>query len=97
MALRVTLAYLSNRQGMEGEPSDGKPAVDLRKARRKLSVMSDNALVDGITDIKLDETLSRTAEHGTGLQCVVSSYFGSSKRGYAPYNPRKKNQDALVM
>lgn len=59
--------------------------------------MSDNALVDGITDIKLDETLSRTAEHGTGLQCVVSSYFGSSKRGYAPYNPRKKNQDALVM
>jgi len=27
----------------------------------------------------------------------VNSYGGYSKKGYAPYNPRKKNQDALVM
>lgn len=28
---------------------------------------------------------------------IVNSYGGYSKKGYAPYNPRKKNQDALVM
>jgi serine/threonine protein phosphatase PrpC len=27
----------------------------------------------------------------------VSEYSGVSKKGHAPYNPRKKNQDALVM
>ncbi|CAN0386258.1 unnamed protein product, partial [Discosporangium mesarthrocarpum] len=25
------------------------------------------------------------------------SYAGFSKKGFAPYNPRKKNQDALIM
>lgn len=28
---------------------------------------------------------------------VRCSYAGFSKKGYAPYNPRKRNQDALVM
>jgi hypothetical protein len=28
---------------------------------------------------------------------VVSIYSGYSKKGMAPYNPRKKNQDALIM
>jgi serine/threonine protein phosphatase PrpC len=28
---------------------------------------------------------------------IVNSYGGYSKKGYAPYNPRKRNQDALVM
>jgi serine/threonine protein phosphatase PrpC len=27
----------------------------------------------------------------------VNSYGGYSKKGYAPYNPKKKNQDALIM
>lgn len=78
-------------------PDEPQQAVDLRKARRKLSVMSDNLLVDGISDIRLDETFSRSAQHGTELACAVSSYAGSSKKGFAPYNNRKKNQDALIM
>jgi serine/threonine protein phosphatase PrpC len=28
---------------------------------------------------------------------IVNSYGGYSKKGYAPYNPKKRNQDALVM
>lgn len=28
---------------------------------------------------------------------TFESYAGYSKKGYAPYNPRKRNQDALVM
>jgi serine/threonine protein phosphatase PrpC len=31
------------------------------------------------------------------VQCAVSEYSGVSKKGHAPYNPRKKNQDALIM
>ena len=27
----------------------------------------------------------------------MTDYSGSSKKGYAPYNPRKKNQDAFIM
>jgi len=27
----------------------------------------------------------------------VSQYAGATKKGHAPYNPRKKNQDALIM
>jgi len=37
---------------------------------------------------------------GTGASpggFIVNSYGGYSKKGYAPYNPKKKNQDALVM
>lgn len=28
---------------------------------------------------------------------IINSYGGYSKKGYAPYNPKKKNQDALIM
>lgn len=31
------------------------------------------------------------------VRCAVTDYFGVSKKGHAPYNPRKKNQDALIM
>lgn len=33
----------------------------------------------------------------TAVRCAVTEYSGVSKKGHAPYNPRKKNQDALVM
>jgi serine/threonine protein phosphatase PrpC len=33
----------------------------------------------------------------SSVRCAVTEYSGVSKKGHAPYNPRKKNQDALVM
>lgn len=33
----------------------------------------------------------------TSVQCAVTEYSGVSKKGHAPYNPRKKNQDAIIM
>ena len=33
----------------------------------------------------------------TRSQSAVTEYSGVSKKGHAPYNPRKKNQDALIM
>jgi len=69
----------------------------LRKARRKLSVVSENVLVDGIQDIHLDETLNIGGDKGSVLPCLVSAYAGKSQKGFAPYHSRKKNQDALIM
>jgi hypothetical protein len=39
-------------------------------------------------------TIKNNAPSG---EFIVNSYGGYSKKGYAPYNPKKKNQDALVM
>lgn len=33
----------------------------------------------------------------SAVRCAVTEYSGVSKKGHAPYNPRKKNQDALIM
>ena len=53
--------------------------------------------VDGIADIELDDALTRNAEKGTGVACVVNSYAGATRKGYAPYNLSKKNQDSIIM
>ena len=66
----------------------------LRGARRRLSVVSDNKLVEGVAhlgDVGDREVRSKRTEH------VINMYAGVCKKGYAPYNPRKKNQDAILM
>lgn len=72
--------------------------------------MSDNKLIEGVENITLEGTEEPTATATTsttstaskgsdsgGGGFIVNSYGGFSKKGYAPYNPKKKNQDALVM
>ena len=73
--------------------SASQDAAGLGGARRRLSVMSDNTLIEGVDGISMDEKGSSEGKSGT----VIREYSGVSKKGYAPYNPRKKNQDALVM
>eukprot|EP01039_Chlorochromonas_danica_P008557 gene8557-9430_t len=68
---------------------------DLKQARRRLSVMSDNKLVEGFDNVNLDAEEDVVANNSNGF--IVNSYGGYSKKGYAPYNPKKKNQDALIM
>lgn len=36
-------------------------------------------------------------KYQAAVRCAVTEYSGVSKKGHAPYNPRKKNQDALIM
>jgi len=75
----------------------------IHNARRRLSVVSDNKLVEGFESVGLNEkgednateTTKPTNSSSSGF--VVNSYGGYSKKGYAPYNPKKKNQDALIM
>jgi len=79
-----------------GSKDDGK---SLKQTRRRLSVMSDNKLIEGMDSVNLDgketETVAAAAPSSGGF--IVNSYGGYSKKGYAPYNPKKKNQDALIM
>lgn len=57
--------------------------------------MSDNKLVEGFDGVNLHEEEEAVAVQQSGF--IVNSYGGYSKKGYAPYNPKKKNQDALIM
>jgi hypothetical protein len=66
----------------------------LRGARRRLSVVSDNKLVEGLQPIG---TVPDESVHGKEVDHIVRTYAGVSKKGYAPYNPRKRNQDAIMM
>ena len=59
--------------------------------------VKNNALIEGVEDLKLgDDQDPGQADAGKG-SVVVTDYAGETKKGYAPYNPRKKNQDALAM
>ncbi|KAL7685370.1 putative PPM-type phosphatase domain, protein phosphatase 2C family [Plasmopara halstedii] len=64
--------------------------------RRRLSVASDNKLVDGMAAVTLDDVASSAQVLADGT-CAAVAFAGFSKRGYAPYNSRKKNQDAMVI
>jgi serine/threonine protein phosphatase PrpC len=73
------------------------PNTDMKQQRRRLSVMSDNKLVEGFENsVNLDEA-EEVAAPPAAEGFIVNSYGGYSKKGYAPYNPKKKNQDTLIM
>jgi serine/threonine protein phosphatase PrpC len=84
----------------------GKP---FQKMRRRLTVTGSSGQsehIDGRTDSKEslpDMVVSGPAsnnnkkESNKVTRCAVTDYSGVSKKGHAPYNPRKKNQDALIM
>mmetsp|Transcript_11935 Transcript_11935/g.17817 ORF Transcript_11935/g.17817 Transcript_11935/m.17817 type:complete len:379 (-) Transcript_11935:243-1379(-) len=93
-----------NKDSASGDEDD-----NIRQTRRRLSVVSDNKLIEGVgsieiedeellTDEKSESACKNDKSESNGIpKNVVTRYAGFSKRGYAPYNPRKKNQDALVM
>jgi serine/threonine protein phosphatase PrpC len=56
--------------------------------------VSDNKLVEGLQPIG---TVADESVRGSDIDHVVRTYAGVSKKGYAPYNPRKRNQDAIMM
>jgi len=64
---------------------------------RKLSVIGDGNLTDAINDVKIENEPVDASNNATSGGFIVNSYGGYSKKGYAPYNPKKKNQDALIM
>jgi len=78
----------------------GKP---FQKMRRRLTVTGGSSApenIDGTEDPKeAEESLlsGQQSKYQAAVRCAVTEYSGVSKKGHAPYNPRKKNQDALIM
>ena len=66
----------------------------VRGARRRLSVVSDNKLIEGYG---AGAIAGEQEEKASMSDHVVKVYAGASKKGYAPYNPKKRNQDAMLM
>jgi len=94
---RTKMAAVPGAASGGGGDAVGKKASTkgLRGARRRLSVVSDNKLVEGVASLAedggRDKGKAKPAEH------IVKTYAGVSRKGYAPYNPRKRNQDSLIM
>jgi len=86
-----------------------KAMATIQKMRRRLTVTGASDTIDGVAKLGLDEkqaaavaAIAKMQRDGTVApptitKCAVSEYSGVSKKGHAPYNPRKKNQDALIM
>jgi len=73
--------------------------AQIHKIRRRLTVTGASETIDGDAKPGTGKEEEETGERNyqAAVHCAVTEYSGVSKKGYAPYNPRKKNQDALVM
>lgn len=69
----------------------------IKVIRRRLTVESDDDLIEGLekTNLNLQETVLGSTQSTTGKN-IISKFYGKSEKGYAPYNPRKANQDVYV-
>jgi len=70
----------------------------LAKIRRRLTVTGASQTIDGgVSKLSVNDKQQNPNILHTNVKCAVNEYSGVSRKGHAPYNPRKKNQDALVM
>ncbi|RLN93409.1 hypothetical protein BBJ28_00006928 [Nothophytophthora sp. Chile5] len=99
----ATTTHVASPKGISIKTPGKLPAAALSGSdhtlglqRRRLSVVSDNKLVDGMAAATMEDVDSSVQALADGGSAVVA-FAGLSKKGYAPYNPRKKNQDAMVI
>uniref|UniRef100_A0A6U1RBM7 PPM-type phosphatase domain-containing protein n=1 Tax=Cyclophora tenuis TaxID=216820 RepID=A0A6U1RBM7_CYCTE len=71
--------------------------AQFQKMRRRLTVTGASETIDGVSKLSVNQPDPATGKYQAAVRCAVTEYSGVSKKGHAPYNPRKKNQDALVM
>ena len=83
--------YLDSPKGV-GQKTVGDKKGNVKQLRRRLSVVSDNKLIEGMSKMNTEDD-----DATGGSLAFITGYAGVSKKGYAPYNPRKQNQDRLVM
>mmetsp|Transcript_28260 Transcript_28260/g.58387 ORF Transcript_28260/g.58387 Transcript_28260/m.58387 type:complete len:346 (-) Transcript_28260:63-1100(-) len=86
-----------SKRNSRGGRTTKKKSTGLRATRRRLSVVSDNKLIEGISSIGQNGAATKVEEDESKSNHVVRCFWGSSKKGYAPYNPRKRNQDSILM
>ena len=80
-------------------PPDMVDPKAVTKIRRRLSVDGADVNIDGIDVDIMDQGIDMkpSFEKETTDRFFAGSYFGKSQKGYAPYNPRKVNQDFMLM
>jgi len=86
----------------KGKKKEYGPLAPFLKMRRRLTVTGTSETIDGVAKLTVDDnnnkdSTEKSVEYHAMIRCAVSEYSGVSKKGHAPYNPRKKNQDALIM
>lgn len=87
-----------NGDGTDKKKNEPKGfAAHFNKMRRRLTVTGASDTIDGVSRLSMSDQREEKIEYHTTLRCAVTEYSGISKKGHAPYNPRKKNQDALIM
>lgn len=93
----MTHATNVNPNGTGSERPDKKPGA-FQKIRRRLTVTGASPTLDGAASGAgpVSDTQHLNASR-TNVNCAVNKYHGVSCKGHAPYNPSKKNQDALIM
>lgn len=98
---------MNGNNGLDGTNGDGNNnnapgASALNKIRRRLTITGASDTIDGVSKLSVSEmnknkNNNEPSLHSTTTRCAAKEYAGTSKKGHAPYNPRKENQDALVM
>jgi len=89
----------SSKKGKDGSKDGEKksgPMSSFMKLRRRLTVTGATETIDGVSKLSVNDD-GKNHSHVSNVRSAVTDYSGVSKKGHAPYNPRKKNQDALIM
>jgi hypothetical protein len=76
-----------------GKASSG--VINVQKARRRLTIVSDSQLVEGWGALGGDARAPLFCGGSAGG--VILSFVGVTKKGYMPAHPRKRNQDAMFL
>jgi len=75
---------------------------EVSKMRRRLTITGVDPMIDGgdleeLRKLSVDEGEDKMEQNVLKGSCVVTKHHGVTKKGHAPYNPMKKNQDAMVI
>jgi len=99
----------SNNDGKKNNGSDSKSSggggilgKQFQKMRRRLTVTGASSTIDGsvkpgvdpVGDVKKNK-VSKDQQQRSKIQSVITEFHGISKKGHAPYNPRKKKPRLL--
>ena len=82
--------------------SGGILGKSFQKMRRRLTVTGASSTIDGSLKPGVEPSgdlkkYKRNKDVRAKPSSVITEFHGISKKGHAPYNPRKKNQDSLIM
>lgn len=82
-------------QNLEPSLEEYQKPKSISRARRRLTVDGDEAHLDGIEDISMDIDVPSLDQPEEDV--FVGVFAGKSQKGYIPYNPRKVNQDWMLI